>query len=304
MNFYNERLAPEMLCKLLHDVVPYRFHRPVIFSYGKRHMLRKHERSQGVTNHRHVWLNLEAIAWDGKNDICSIQAGIWRQMLFTGFHEFAHVACKNHDKLDERYEQDWSYHCYIEDQANAKANEWMAKVLANDGRLYQPKYLGIIDIVRRRKEVSLKTLSSKGSYFCGRLKDYRCFVTGGQLSISDVAHKLFGHSLFNAQPQDKEKKELDAIEKEIQSVWKLIKQKTKKEEKRAEAYSHKKKLEELCGKKWKLRRRPQQREKQRKFRLIHRCGDDLARIHTDHAGRRHHFWVWGDLPIIAQRLAE
>ena len=71
INFYNERLAPKMLCQLLHDVVPYSFHCSVIFSYGHKHMLKEHERNLGVTDHYHVWLNLEEIAYRGGN-------GIWR----------------------------------------------------------------------------------------------------------------------------------------------------------------------------------------------------------------------------------
>ncbi|GAJ07525.1 unnamed protein product [marine sediment metagenome] len=39
------------------------------------------------------------------------------------------------------------------------------------------------------------------------------------------------------------------------------------------------------------------------IRLVHKHGDDLARVHIDSAGRQHCFWVWGDVPIIARRLA-
>jgi len=51
INFYNDKLAPMMLCKLLYDVVPDKFHRPVIFSYGKRHIPRGKERCLGVAGY-------------------------------------------------------------------------------------------------------------------------------------------------------------------------------------------------------------------------------------------------------------
>jgi hypothetical protein len=37
--------------------------------------------------------------------------------------------------------------------------------------------------------------------------------------------------------------------------------------------------------------------------VIHNLADDLARVHVDQAGRKHHFWVWGDIPVIARRYA-
>jgi len=300
MNFYNERLAPRMLCQLLYDVVPYEFHRPVIFSYGHKHMLKEHERNQGVTNHRCVWLNLEAIAFDGGNGYrCSVQAGVWRRMLFVGFHEFAHITSPTGNGY--RYEHDWKYHRHIEDQANAKAEDWIAKVLANDGRLYQPDFLGIVDIVRCRNQKSLKKLPSHGSYYCNRLKDLRCYRCGGQLSISDVAHRLLRHASFDPPPQELEKirKKINAIRKKYQEE-KVRYLKFSDYEKMNQ--EDKEKLKELENKESELGIQSYRKEHRKKFRLIHKYGDDLARIYIDHAGRQHHFWVWGDLPIIAQRL--
>jgi hypothetical protein len=238
INFYNEKLAPQMLCKLIHNVVPYRYHHPVIFSYGKQHMPNKHERSSGVLCRHGIYLNLEAIAFYGGKGSCSISAGVWREMLRVGFHEFGHLALKHMCLSQCRYDYDWEFRSYIEKQANDKAEEWLKKVLAYDDRLYQPDFLGIVDIIRRRHRRPLKEIP-RGSYFCERLKSLRCHRTGGQLSVTDVVANL-------------------------------------------NIYYHE-------HKRWAIN-------------LIHKLGDDIARKYKDSAGRLHHFWVWGDLSIIANRL--
>ena len=221
-----------MLCKLLYDVVPEKLHRPVIFSYGRRHMPKGHKGGRGVTDYYHIWLNLEAIAFDGVGNGGSRRAGIWRQMLETSFHEFGHIACEHWKSSHNGY---WLPH---EIEAREKADEWIRKILACDDRLYQPSFLGLVDVIhgKFRKEMHRK-YPKEISW--RELKDYRCHVTGGQLSVGDVASRLYR----NFGTFDKKK------------------------------------------------------------RLIHKHGDDLARVHVDTAGRHHHFWVWGDVPIIAQRLA-
>ena len=96
--------------------------------------------------------NLEAIAFHGRTNGCVRSAGIWHEMLMVGFHEFAHIAL-GHCKLPgKRYEHDWLYHQHIEGQADAKAQEWTEKVLACNGRLYQPDFLGVVDIIRRKRQ--------------------------------------------------------------------------------------------------------------------------------------------------------
>ena len=152
INFYNEKLAPEMLCKLLHDVVPYRFHRPVIFSYGHKHMPESANNCKGITDFRYVWMNLQATASDARV-YASISVNTWHEMLRVGFHEFGHIALP-HRNLG-RYKHDWEYHSHIEEQADTKAKKWIAKILATDGRLYQPDFLGVVDIVRWQKEKPL-----------------------------------------------------------------------------------------------------------------------------------------------------
>lgn len=232
INFYNAKLAPWMLCKLLYDVVPEKLHRPVVFSYGRRHMPEDHKGGRGVTNYQCVWLNLEAIAFDGVGNGGSRRAGIWKQMLKTSFHEFAHIALEH---WRSPYEEYWRPH---EIEACKKAEEWIERILSRDDRLYQPDFLGLVDIIHSKFRKSRRVKNPKEINWW-ELKDYRCYVTGGQLSIGDVAYRL--------------QRNFGAFAK--------------------------------------------------KRRLIHKHGDDLARIHIDSAGRRHHFWVWGDLPIIAQRLA-
>lgn len=239
INFYNYRLAPRMLCKLLYDVVPWKFHRWVVFSWGLRHMPIGHERSLGATGIGKIWLNLKAIAIDAQQTIsASRRASIWRHMLKLGFHEFGHVALGHCGTLGRRYKEDWQFHRHIEDQAYGKAEEWMGKILACNGRLYQPDFLGIADIIWCKHQ--------------NRIKDTRCHITGGQLSAGDVVQNLFKVRT----------EELDLISHEEWQAW----------------------------------LRP-------KIRLVHKYGNKLARVHTDSASRHHHFWVWGDLSLIAKRLS-
>jgi len=202
-------------------------------------MPREHERSAGVAGSGEIWLNLKAIAFYARHEYASLNASIWRQMLLISLHEFGHIALGHCRILGKRYENDRQFKIHIENQADAKAKEWMGKVLSCDSRLYQPNFLGVVDIIRRRHEQPLRKIP-RGLYFIERLQSYRCHITGGQLNLSDVAVNLH----------------------------------IKNHEKKPQVY-----------------------------KLIHKHGDDLARVHIDSAGRHHHFWVWGDLPIIAQRLA-
>ena len=306
INFYNEKLAPEMLCKLLHDVVPYRFHRPVIFSYGHKHMPESANNCKGITDLRYVWMNLQATA-SAARVYASISANTWHEMLRVGFHEFGHIALPHGNA--GRYKHDRDYHRHIEDQADVMAKRWIAKILANDGRLYQPDFLGVVDIVRWQKEKPFKEMPKHGKYYNWRLNDIRCYKCGGQLTIKDVVDKLFGRypcNLLKSPELNEIKKKIDAIKNkyEFEKFGYLDYGKLSQED-RKKLFELDKKKHELEEKEWKLRIKLYEREKKRKFRpIIHKYGDDLARIYTDHAGRRHHFWVWGDLPIIAQRVAE
>ena len=229
-----------MLCKLLYDVVPEKFHRPVIFSYGGRHMPREHKRSTGCVCNGIIYLNLRSMAFYGRHQYASQIAGIWREMLRVGFHEFGHVATERKWKgvTQKEYENCHNTHRRIERDAEKEAEAWILKILSCNGRLYQPDFLGVVDIIRRRHEQPLREVP-RGSYFADRLQSYRCQITGGQLSLSDVAVNLH----------------IKSYEKKLQI-----------------------------------------------YGFIHKIADDLARVHVDSAGRSHHFWVWGDLPIIAQRL--
>jgi len=252
INFYNDKFAPWMLCKLLYDVVPWKFHQRVIFSWGNRYMPKGHKISLGVAGIDRIWLNLKAIAIVAQQTIsASRNAGIWRQMLKLGFHEFSHIAL-GHCKRDarKRYSNDRQFRQNAEDQAYAKAEEWMGKILACNGRLYQPDFLGMTDIVWREHQNRLKTKTPWEINWL-RIKDTRCHITGGQLSAGDVVQNLFKVRM----------EELDLISPEEWQAW----------------------------------LRP-------KIRLVHKHGDDLARVHIDSAERQHRFWVWGDVPIISRRL--
>ena len=233
-----------MLCKLLYDVVPWKFHQRVIFSWGIQYMPIKHvpKIALGAAGVGKIWLNLKAIAIDAQES-SSHSASIWRWMLKIGFHEFGHIAlghCRR-NALKRYNENDWQFRRHAEGQATAKAEEWMGKVLACNGRLYQPDFLGAVDAIRHKRRNYRK------------INEARCHITGGQLSAVNVAHNLF--CIFQIEVED----ELDC------QGW--------------------------------------ERELRRKVRLVHKYGDDLARIHIDSAGRHHHFWIWGDLSIIGRRLA-
>ena len=192
INFYNERLVPRKLCELLSEVVPAKYHRPVVFSYGKRHMPERSERYAGVASDCRVSLNLEQIRFNAViyGNIGSLSARTWHSMLAVGFHEFGHIA-SGHFRGDalaaNRYGYDWQFYRYCEDQADRKADSWMQAILANDSRLYQPNHLGVIDIIARRR----RSRSRVEPMHWSARKDYRCSVTGGQLSIGDVFQSVF-----------------------------------------------------------------------------------------------------------------
>jgi hypothetical protein len=244
--FNNERMVPGIFCKLLYDAVPEGLHVPVVFSYGKRHMP-KGRGVMGCTNGGRVWLNLESVAFHGAHDLASVSAGTWRSMLTTAFHEFGHIALyeQGEDPMPKEKlttEREWWKHYAAERRADAWAEERIEALLQWDDRLYQPAFLGVIDIVRNRHRKRFRTKDGPPNW--RELKDYRCHVTGGQLSVSDVAHAVLG------------------------AAW--------------------------CDK----------GQFRRAIRFVHRIGDDLARVYVDSAGRKHRFWVWGDLPTLRARAKE
>jgi hypothetical protein len=192
INFYNDRLAPRKLCELLSEVVPVKYHQPVVFSYGKRHMPEGYEKNLGVASDNRITLNLEAIAFWARcgSEHASSSAMVWRAMLHTGFHEFGHIAlghCRSDVLAHDRYADDWDFRRYCEDQADLNADTWIKAVLKNDSRLYQPNHLGVIDIIARRRRSRFRVEPMP----CSARKDYRCHVTGGQLSIGDVFQSVF-----------------------------------------------------------------------------------------------------------------
>jgi hypothetical protein len=239
ISFYHDRLAPPALCRLLYEALPERLHVPVIFSYGHQHMPRHLRGVLGATDHKHVYLDLEAIAFEARHYVGGRRAAVWRRMLETALHEFGHIA-KNHWRVNKPSDEDMQFSASARDYywcreraADAWANRTMAAILRVDSRLAQPNYLGVVDLIYLRERRAHRKSESTALDWWG-LKDYRCYRTGGQLSVSDVA-RLVLHD-------------------------------------------------------------------DRPIRLIHRWGDDLARVYTDRAGRKHHFWVWGDVPTIAQRM--
>jgi hypothetical protein len=243
INFYNERLAPSRLLELLTQVVPEKYHHPLVFTYGRRHMPEGYKYYSAVATDSHIFMNLEAISfWILLEPECgSRSARIWRKMLYAGFHEFAHVAlghCKASELHYQRYMHDREYKAYIEGQAERKANSWIQAVLMNNSRLYQPNYLGVVDLIERRLRSRFRVEPMDPWH----RKEYRCRVTGGQLSIGDVFCSVF--------------------------------------------------------------RQPCKLKRNRIYGLIHRYADDLARVYKDSVGRLYRFWVWGDLPIIADRLRQ
>lgn len=192
MNFYNYRLVPAMLCRLLYEVVPDRFHVPVIFSFGRRHMPPKCKKCLGFTNHESVYINLATIASKGMcHDHGSQRARIWLEMLKTSFHEFGHIAHPNPFQDQGRYEKDLKYHERVEIPARRQADIWINTVLENNSRLYQPDFLGVIDIVLARKRNEIRKFEGDDCIDWRGLRDYRCYRTGGQLSIGDVEYWLF-----------------------------------------------------------------------------------------------------------------
>ena len=245
ISFHNEKMAPPILCKLLHDAVPEECHVPVVFSYGKHTLPKRFLRDgffMGITDYSLVCLDLRRIHSHARRD-CALDAGIWYGMLKTGFHEFGHIAGR-HDEIPW-----WEKTDALELEADAWAYERMDAVLRWDKRLFQPFYLGVVSVVKNRRKWAPFRPGSADSARSPHLRvpwvyihDYRCKITAGQLSVGHVAQKVFDL------PPD------------------------------GDHYTR------------------------RAIRLVHKYGDDLARVHVDSAGRRHCLWTWGDVPVILGRV--
>jgi hypothetical protein len=114
-------------------------------------------------------------------------------MLHIGFHEFGHIAAGHSRDSQEfqRYKHEWRFRSYWEDQANRTADAWIEAILNNNGRLYQPNYLGVVSLIEKRRRLQIRSEQHNRRMSNSKLKDYRCHVTGGQLSVHDVFLSVF-----------------------------------------------------------------------------------------------------------------
>jgi hypothetical protein len=194
MTFTNDKMAPPTFCELLYQVVPEEYHADVVFSYGGKHMRPGAERNLGLASWHfpspRVYLNLESIAFHGRlEEHACRSAAVWHHLLRVALHEFGHLA---DDGDATGYGQDLQIRQACERRADAWADERLEAILDWDKRLCQPPSLGLIDVVWRRERREAKALHDEFEPRYSHWLDYRCWKSGGQISVGQMARHVFG----------------------------------------------------------------------------------------------------------------
>jgi hypothetical protein len=158
INFYNDHLAPPELCRMLHEVVPSRYHLPLRFHnrrqnhiYGERGRVpcgALFFKGNG-RDPSHIDINLNPIygeSWRHPTYRCAPSTALWYGLLEVCLHEFGHVATRKQVLRMNRHEYSAEfYRGRVFYATEHLAREWQEqnfeKILRDDPRLGQPAYI-------------------------------------------------------------------------------------------------------------------------------------------------------------------
>lgn len=181
ITFHNDHLVSPEFCKLLYDTIPEEYHIPVIFNPNTldRHVA-------GECSYSSIALNLQIIY----SDAYPGEYKLWKEMLTTAYQQFGYKATRNltRNVYPEGYSAEKREHQYVKQLAKDWANQKLLDLAEKDNRLCQPRKLGPFFEYRiwRRKK-SAKAFIRNRSWL---IEEYRKYVTGGQLSASEMADML------------------------------------------------------------------------------------------------------------------
>lgn len=251
IEFHKDNLVPARLCRLLHEVVPKRYHVPVRFhnrrirDYGGGSYPYGTLYSKGGVRPAYIDINLNPIysSREPATRGFAPSTALWRLLLEVCLHEFGHVATMERILKMNRHEHHALYgHGRVYRITEHLADEWrdrrITRILEADPRLEQPRYMTGYFGARLAQWGAYAEEQKKGGALSGFVKERRCQRTGGQLSSGDVLGLLDADPYFYAN-----------------------------------AYA-----------------------------ALREASDGVGIDYVDGTGRRHKLYIWGDVPILAERL--
>jgi hypothetical protein len=200
IEFHNDHLIPQELCRLLYQAVPKKYHVPVRFHNRRRKDIYGDRgpypagtlRLKADKMPSHIDINLNPIyenSWGrSRFYVTAPSTAIWRTLLEVCLHEFGHVATSwvAHKISHRKYR-----YCYVAYRVVEElADEWMelrvTRILENDPRLGQPKYITGYLGARLAKWRAYASERKRGKDFSAYIKEMRCRKTSAQLTAGDV----------------------------------------------------------------------------------------------------------------------
>lgn len=188
LTFHNDHLIAPEFCKLMVDTIDPTWDLNVIFfantpKFGKRSYSIK---GQCNADKRRVILFLQGIYYG-----CRSEFEIWKRLLRVAYHEFGHYANRYRfaDMTIAEYKTCGRGWKACEKAADYWAYRKMLELAEHDKRICQPKRLGpYLDAryVQRRQSILARQKATSCHPNPDLLKNYRCYKSGGQQSISDV----------------------------------------------------------------------------------------------------------------------
>lgn len=205
MEWHNAKLLPVGLPSLAYQVTPPEvadYMRIIAMPKKKKRCLanvRCHIDGNKLVEPAIMIINVNAVINDviGRSDV--VTTAIWLRFLRTFLHEVGHVVnlLDNRDPGDHnRYERDIDYRYEVERQADAWAEEAMARI-ARDPLLGQPRagylgnYPGLYILRMARNAFGFgRGEGGSGTAYNEALAVARAAKVGGQFTLADVARML------------------------------------------------------------------------------------------------------------------
>lgn len=205
VEWHNAKLLPSGLPELAYQVAPAEIAgrlrvvalagRPAVGGGLARVMTNDPKREEVV-----IEMYSHPIFADGVLDLDVAATAVWLRFLSTYLHEVGHVVAllDGRDPANGvRYRSEDGYHRWVEDLADAWADEALARIAARDPYLGQPVpgrldgYPGRLLFVQG--STALREGRMRGWAYNAAVASARAASVGGQFTVSDVARELRTH---------------------------------------------------------------------------------------------------------------
>lgn len=140
---------------------------------------------QATSETNKVQLMLQSIMYNNRN-----HRDYWLELLTVFLHEVGHLRdynmyVSNYDKQHKHFTRDY---CRVEKFADDFAEREIARLMVLNGALFEPKSLGIFDIITNK---SYKASRENKQWNCMELVEHRSRKVGCQYALWEVINKIF-----------------------------------------------------------------------------------------------------------------